>query len=188
MRVGNSLQNCHTSQLLVFVLVSPLYNPCHVTDNIASNVKEGRMAIRARRRAASKKPARGKSGSRTGARFGASLARHSDAADAHTKAMKAHESALDAHTESLFVSAAVTKAVSREGIRRVLAGIFGVVNPNDVKDSEPLTDYIAGGPAAIIDFGNTLNSRFAGLHLTPADMKGVTKVGRLIDLILKKLV
>lgn len=116
-----------------------------------------------------------------------SLEGHSRAIASHGKALAENKDALDAHTGVLRAAVRAKTAATREDIRKVLAQIWGVVNPNDVKDVEPLTDYITGGPAAILDFANTLNSRFPGLHLTPGQMRGVTKVGALIDLILHNL-
>ncbi len=105
----------------------------------------------------------------------------------HARSLDRHSKALDAHTKSLLAATAITHALNREGVRKVLAQIWGVENPNDVKDSEPLTDFITGGPAAILDFANTLNSRFDGLHLTPGNLSGVKTVASLITVIVNHL-
>jgi hypothetical protein len=110
-----------------------------------------------------------------------------DAPPKHTRSLENNAKALDAHSKSLMAATAITHALNREGVRKLLAQIWGVENPNDVKDVEPLTDYIAGGPAAILDFGNTLNLRIDGLHLTPGKLTGVTTVGSLIAAILRNL-
>ena len=112
----------------------------------------------------------------------------SDALEKDTRSLYLHSKALAAHSKSLLAAALVTHALNRDGVRKILAQMWGVEKPNDVKDTEPLTDYITGGPAAILDFCcNTLKSRFPGLQLTPAKLKGVTTVGGLITVILKNL-
>jgi hypothetical protein len=113
---------------------------------------------------------------------------HSNALAKNTTALDLHSKALAVHTKSLLAAAAVTHSLNRDGVRKILAEMWGVEKPSDVKDAEPLTDYITGGPAAILDFCcNTLKSRFPSLQLTPAKLNGVNTVGSLITVILKNL-
>jgi hypothetical protein len=105
----------------------------------------------------------------------------------HRIAIGENVSALQAHTKSLQTAAVITNKLNRIGVRKILAEIWGVPSYKDVDEKEPLSDYITGGPQAIMDFGDTLNEHFPGLHLSPGDLKNVKTVGTLINVILKHL-
>jgi hypothetical protein len=105
----------------------------------------------------------------------------------HQVALRANISALQAHTKAIRTSVALSMGLNRIGVRKILAKIWSVPSYIDVDEKEPLSDYITGGPQAIMDFADTLNANIPGLQLSPGNLKGVKNVSTLINVILKHL-
>ena len=85
---------------------------------------------------------------------------------------------------SLAAAATNLGPMTRQQIRDELAKMFGVPS---VKDADPITDYIGGGPGAVAAFWDPLDHWPAflahRLWLGPNDLRFVTTIGELVSVI-----
>lgn len=105
---------------------------------------------------------------------------------AATEAVRQHTAALREHASALVAAAAASKAVTRQHIIAVLAKQWSV-QPQDISEKEPISDYLTGGPGYLVSYRHILNSLFPGLQLTPSDMRNIKKVKDLVDVIQRGL-
>ncbi|HZO44399.1 MAG TPA: hypothetical protein VFB68_00810 [Xanthobacteraceae bacterium] len=122
------------------------------------------------------------------------LERHVRALDQHAEALRDHTKLLrkiypsqDRHAlalNTLVSTVTASRTITKSTIKGVLAERWGVHNPDDVHENEPISNYIVGGPSIVMSYWSTLNSlpRFSADHLsmTRADMVGVNNVERMI--------